>query len=274
MGSRVEELAVGGPARVVDGDRGRCRRVLAADAGPQDPRREPARGLRGVGRRRRDVLGDCGRRRRLGPVGDAEQLDVEDQHAGWAAGAVVVGELLGYPQAALLADHHQLDPLGPAGDDPVQGEGGRLAARDRGVEERPVGGPARVVDGDLVPGVGVGGAGARGEHLGAEAGGGAGRVGGRRGDVGGGGRLLRVGPRDAEHEAGGEDQHGFHGRHPSLIGRFPQGGRGAEGKRGRGEKGQRGGGLSFVPASRASGGVATPPMRRLDRDGGGSHLYV
>ena len=50
------------------------------------------------------------------------------------------------PHAALLADDHQLQPFGPAGDDLADAERRRLAARDRAVEHLPVRRPARVVD--------------------------------------------------------------------------------------------------------------------------------
>ena len=71
-----------------------------------------------------------------------------------------VGEIFGDPETAFLADDHELDALGPAGDHPVEGEGGGLSAGDRRVEHLAVGGPAGVVDGDRVPRIGVDGAGA------------------------------------------------------------------------------------------------------------------
>ena len=48
-----------------------------------------------------------------------EQLDVEHQHArrAAAAGVLAVGEVGRDPEAALLADDHQLQALGPALDD-------------------------------------------------------------------------------------------------------------------------------------------------------------
>ena len=55
-------------------------------------------------------------------LGDREQLDVEDEHARGRAGAARVGELLGDPEAVLGALAHQLYALGPARDDPVEGE--------------------------------------------------------------------------------------------------------------------------------------------------------
>src|SRR5690606_10199576 len=57
----------------------------------------------------------------------------------------LVGELLRDPEAALLTDHHGLQAVGPAGDDAVQPEGDRLAARHRAVEDVAVGRPAAVV---------------------------------------------------------------------------------------------------------------------------------
>jgi hypothetical protein len=77
-----------------------------------------------------DVLGDLGR------AGDAEQLDVEHQHPrrAPAAGGVAVGEVAGDPEAALLADDHQLQALGPALDDVAERELRRLPALDRAVE--------------------------------------------------------------------------------------------------------------------------------------------
>src|SRR5262249_47787560 len=54
----------------------------------------------------------CGTRLRL----NREQLDVEDEHAGRTAGLAAVGQRLGDPEAALLADHHELQRFGPAGD--------------------------------------------------------------------------------------------------------------------------------------------------------------
>src|SRR5690606_7473461 len=50
---------------------------------------------------------------------DLEQLDVEDEHARRRPRAAAVGQRLRDPQTALLADHHQLHALGPAGDDAV-----------------------------------------------------------------------------------------------------------------------------------------------------------
>ena len=47
---------------------------------------------------------------------DADQLDVEHQHAGRGARAPAVGERLGDPEPPLLALHHQLHAFGPAGD--------------------------------------------------------------------------------------------------------------------------------------------------------------
>ena len=57
----------------------------------------------------------------------------------------LVGELLGNPEAGLLAFEHQLQAFGPAGDHAVEREGRRLAAHDRAVEHLAVGRPAGVV---------------------------------------------------------------------------------------------------------------------------------
>ena len=81
-------------------------------------------------------------------VGMLEELDVEDEHALRPVGLSLVGERFGNPEAALLADHHQLNAFGPAGDDSVQRKGGRRAADDRAVEHLAVGRPTRVVDRD------------------------------------------------------------------------------------------------------------------------------
>jgi hypothetical protein len=149
-----------------------------------------------IGGRSRDV-GGC--RRGIWHLLEAQQLDLEHQHARRRAELTFVGERLGDPEATLLALGHQLHALGPAGDDAVQwkgsGRGGLTRhARDEGaVEHLPVGRPAGVVDRHFVPRSRMFTARAGREHLGSEA---AGRLlgvrrsrrhVGRRGD---GGRLF------------------------------------------------------------------------------------
>ena len=64
--------------------------------------------------------------RRLRAGRDVEQLDVEDEHPRGRTRLALVRELLGDPEAALLADDHQLDALGPPGDHAAERQRDRL----------------------------------------------------------------------------------------------------------------------------------------------------
>jgi hypothetical protein len=76
---------------------------------------------------------------------DFQELHVEDEGACGGPGAlgfIAIGEVRGDPEAELIALFHELDALGPALDDAVEGEAGGLAAGDAGVEHLAVRGPA------------------------------------------------------------------------------------------------------------------------------------
>src|SRR5690554_2122210 len=104
-------------------------RLKLVGTGP--PEGGPSSGSRTIRKPRRLEYGD--------------QLNVEYQHAFGGAGASLIGEGLRNPEAGGLAFFHQRDALGPAGDHAVKRELGGLAAVDRAVEFRAVGGPAGIV---------------------------------------------------------------------------------------------------------------------------------
>ncbi len=101
----------------------------------------------------------------LWSLGDVEQLDVEHQHALGPVGLAGIGELLGNPQAALLAHDHQLQAFGPALDHLAEAEGRRLPATYRAVEHLAVRRPAAVVHGHRIGRLRVLAASARREHF-------------------------------------------------------------------------------------------------------------
>ncbi len=139
---RVQELPVRLPQRVVDLHGVVRPGVVLARAFLRDLAREAVFGLLGVGGSGGDVLGRLGARR------DVEELDVEDEHALGSARLALVREVLGNPEASLLADDHQLQSLGPARDHAPErerdglGPAPGLERRDRAVEHLPVGRPA------------------------------------------------------------------------------------------------------------------------------------
>ena len=116
-----------------------------------------------------------------------------------------VGEVARDPEAPLGALGHELEPLGPAVDQSLQRQQGRLAAGDRGVEHGTVVGlPAGVVHDHQVVGIGVVRSGAGLEHLVGQPGGGPLGVGRRR-------KVRR-----RRRRLGFLGLHGRHGRLPFL----------------------------------------------------------
>src|SRR4029453_1968075 len=97
----------------------------------------------------------AGGRRRV--LHDLEQLDVEDERGARLdlrrRAAIAVGHVGGADDLRLAARLHLTDALGPALDDLVEREGGRLAALDRAVEHGAVGELAGVVHLHLVGGL-------------------------------------------------------------------------------------------------------------------------
>jgi hypothetical protein len=163
---RVEHLSVGLPACVVHRHTIVFGRVLFGFTGFLHHVRETRRRLDGFLGRGCDI----GRRRdRLLTGDDLQELYVEHEHALWAAGLAFVGQILRDPHAALFARDHQLQTLGPAGDDLLHAELGRLTALHGRVEHLPVGGPAAVVHFDFVPGLRLVSARARAEDFGGQA---------------------------------------------------------------------------------------------------------
>src|SRR6187402_272637 len=89
-------------------------------------------------------------RRRFAASLDLLQLDLEDQHGigrDLAAGAGAVADVGGHIEFEFLADGHELDAFGPAGNNLVEREGGRVATLNTAVEHGAV--DERAVIGDL-----------------------------------------------------------------------------------------------------------------------------
>ncbi len=78
-------------------------------------------------------------------VTDLKELDVKNQHPCGFVGLAAVRKLYRDPDTRVLADRHELQRFGPAGDNLVEGEFGWSPARDAAVKEFAVGCPSRVV---------------------------------------------------------------------------------------------------------------------------------
>mmetsp|Transcript_45596 Transcript_45596/g.76011 ORF Transcript_45596/g.76011 Transcript_45596/m.76011 type:complete len:300 (-) Transcript_45596:199-1098(-) len=144
----VEQTAVQGPARVVHLHSVRRFRVNAALPCGEHPRGKSRRGHVRILRNSPHILR---RRRRLGFALEAEELDVEHQHAGGPPPpSVPVRHLRGDPEPPLLAHHHQLHTLRPALYHAVKREGDGLVPNDTAIEHLAISGPPGVVNRHLI----------------------------------------------------------------------------------------------------------------------------
>lgn len=136
---------------------------------------------------------------------DVEEFDFEDERSCGTSGHAFVGEIFRNPEDAFFADDHELQGLGPTGDDLVETEDGGFAAHDAGVEELSIGGPAGIMDADAARRGGMFCTGAFLRDAPSDAGFGFLRIGVGGGDVFGGFRRLWGGDGLDDFEV--EDEH-------------------------------------------------------------------
>src|SRR5690606_6891197 len=82
----------------------------------------------GVSRRSSHVAGRCG------SGDDLDELYIKSKLAGgraWTLRCLAIGQITRNPKAAGFTFDHELHALGPASDDLIEAETGRLSARDR-----------------------------------------------------------------------------------------------------------------------------------------------
>ena len=83
--------------------------------------------------------------------GKINELDVENEQSGWLSTGTIVAvcQSCRNPESGLLTNSHELNPLGPPFDDPIQRGGKRHASLHRRVKLHPVGClPGGVMSGD------------------------------------------------------------------------------------------------------------------------------